>query len=74
MKLNDEFSSLADFGSKYTPLGGKVLNMNVIGGVGFVIGGGGAVPGESHNGPNPSISEDISWLRGSHQFGFGGTL
>ncbi len=74
VKLNDEFSSLADFGSKYTPLGGKVLNMNVIGGLGFVIGGGAAVPGESHNGPNPSISEDISWIKGSHQFGFGGTL
>ena len=74
VKIKDDTNSLADFGSKYTPLGGKVINMIVSGGVGFVIGGGGAVPGESHNGPNPSISEDVSWIRASHQLGFGGTL
>src|SRR5437870_1385804 len=52
VKLNDEFNSLADFGSKYTPLGGKVLNMNVIGGVCFGGCGGGACPGAARDRPH----------------------
>ena len=74
VKIDDEYSSLADFGSNYTPLGGKVVSLSVTGGLGFTIGGGSAVPGASHNGPNPSISEDISWVKGNHQIGFGGSL
>src|SRR5262249_21519952 len=74
VKARDNYASYADFGSNFTPLGGKVISMTVTGGLGFTIGGGAANPGQSHNGPNPSISEDISWLKGSHQFGFGGTL
>ena len=41
-------------------------------GNGFAIGGGNAIPTLSNTGPNPSIGEDISWVRGAHQFGFGG--
>ena len=41
------------------------------GGAGFNIGGGNAIINGDHGGPNPNISEDISWARGSHQFGFG---
>jgi hypothetical protein len=41
------------------------------GGSGFNIGGGNAIINGDHGGPNPNISEDISWARGSHQFGFG---
>jgi len=74
VKLRDNYASFADFGSIFTPLGGKVISMTVTGGLGFTIGGGAANPGQSHNGPNPSIAEDISWLKGSHQFAFGGTL
>jgi len=74
VKKPDTYASFADFGSNFTPLAGKVISMTVQGGLGFTIGGGAANPGQSHNGPNPSISEDISWLRGTHQFGFGGTL
>ena len=74
VKIDDNYGSLADFGANYTPLGGKVINFTVTGGLGFTIGGGAAVPGKSHNGPNPSISEDISWVKGSHQLGFGGSF
>ena len=73
-KKPDSYASFADFGADLTPLGGKVVSMTVTGGLNFVLGGGAAAPGISHNGPNPSISEDISWLKGTHQFGFGGTL
>ncbi|PYS16317.1 MAG: hypothetical protein DMG15_02550 [Acidobacteria bacterium] len=43
------------------------------GGNGFNIGGGSAIVNTDYGGPNPNISEDISWARGSHQFGFGGS-
>src|SRR5262245_58938627 len=74
VKKRDNYASFADFGSNFTPLGGKVISMTVSGGLGFAIGGGAANPGESHNGPNPSLAEDISWIKGNHQLGFGGTL
>jgi len=41
------------------------------GGNGFNIGGGSAIINTDYGGPNPNVSEDISWVRGSHQFGFG---
>src|SRR5213593_1308836 len=41
------------------------------GGNGFNIGGGSAIINTDYGGPNPNVSDDISWARGSHQFGFG---
>ena len=41
------------------------------GGNGFNIGGGNAIINSDYGGPNANVSEDISWSRGSHQFGFG---
>src|SRR5438128_485113 len=38
---------------------------------GYNIGGGNAIINGDHGGPNPNITEDIRWVRGSHQFGFG---
>ena len=73
-KVPDNYKSYADFGANVTELGGKVISMTVTGGSNFTIGGGAANPGESHNGPNPAISEDISWIKGTHQLAFGGTL
>lgn len=72
VKLEDAYKSLADFGSNYSPIGGHVLYAAVRGGGGFTIGSTAAVPGEAHTGPNFSISEDVSWVKGNHQFGFGG--
>ncbi len=71
VKLSDTFHSLRDFGSNMTPEDGPNLYMTVTGA--FGIGTSAAVPGESHNGPNPSVAEDISWIHGSHQIGFGGS-
>jgi hypothetical protein len=75
VKLPDAYHSLADFGSNYTPIGGSVINMTVAGvGGGFAIGSTASVPGEAHTGPNMSITDDVSWVKGSHQFGFGGNI
>ncbi|HEX5431951.1 MAG TPA: TonB-dependent receptor, partial [Bryobacteraceae bacterium] len=68
------YKSLADFGSNYSPIGGHVVDLTVRGGGGFTIGSTASVPGQAHTGPNPSISEDISWVKGNHQLGFGGNV
>jgi hypothetical protein len=71
-KVPDNYGSWATFGANVTPVSGK--SIAIAAGSGFVIGGGAASPGQSHNGPNPSVTEDVSWVKGSHQFGFGGNL
>jgi hypothetical protein len=43
----------------------------VSGGNGFNIGGGNAIINLDHGGPNPNISDDVSWIKGSHQLSFG---
>jgi len=40
----------------------------------FNLGGGGASPGAQHNGPLWSIVNDVNWIKGSHQLGFGGSI
>jgi len=71
-KVPDLYGSFADFGANISPLGGKNIAIATTGF--FSIGGGGAAPGESHNGPLWSINEDFNWVKGSHQFGFGGGI
>jgi hypothetical protein len=71
-KVPDNYGSWATFGANVTPVSGN--SIAIAAGSGFVIGGGAASPGESHNGPNPSITEDVSWVKGSHQFGLGGNI
>ncbi len=74
VKVNDDYATFKDFGADFTPLGGNVPSIAVTGGLGFTIGGGAANPGGSHNGPNPAISDDVSWIKGSHQYTFGGSF
>jgi hypothetical protein len=71
-KVPDNYHSFADFGANVSPLGGNNISNAVTGY--FTIGGGGAAPGESHNGPLWSINEDLSWVKRSHQIGFGGSI
>src|SRR5579871_759481 len=72
VKLLDNYGSWATFGSNFTPLGGNVMNINVTGA--FTLGFNGASPGAQHNGPLPSLAEDMTWIKGSHQVGFGGSI
>src|SRR5207249_2302053 len=71
-KINDNYKSWADFGANVTELAGKVVSINA--GNQFMVGGGAASPGAQHNGPMPSVLDDVSWIKGTHQFGFGGGI
>ena len=74
-KVNDNYSNIGGFGAQnFTGVGGSNINFAVTGGGGFTIGGGAAVPGASHNGPNPSLADDFNWVHGNHQIGFGGNI
>src|SRR5437667_358641 len=72
VKLNENYKSWADFGANVTQLEGKIIAISAPGA--FLVGAGGASPGAQHNGPMPSVLDDISWIRGSHQFGLGGAI
>ncbi|HYR43495.1 MAG TPA: TonB-dependent receptor [Terriglobia bacterium] len=74
VKLVDNYKNWADFGANVSPLAGNVIAITSPAGSAFLIGGGAASPGAQHNGPMPSVVEDLSWLKGSHQFGFGGAI
>jgi hypothetical protein len=74
VKLPDTYASWQTFGANYAPIGGNVVNTTISGGLGFNVGTSAAVPGASHNGPNPSVTDELSWIKGSHQFLFGGNL
>jgi hypothetical protein len=69
-KVSDNYKSWHDLGANMSDQGEHVMNLTVTGA--FTIGGGAAVPGQSHNGPNPSLNEDLSVVKGAHQLGFGG--
>ncbi len=72
VKLPDNYQSWAALGANVSPLGGNVIAVTATGE--FTIGGGAASPGQSHNGPLWSIVDDISWVKGRHQIGFGGSI
>ncbi len=72
VKLNDDYKNWSDFGANITPLGGKVISVSIPGY--FVLGGGAASPGAQHNGPMPSVIDDINWIKGAHQLAFGGAI
>ena len=75
VKISDVYQSIQDFGAAVTisPVVGHDTYMSMTNG-GFQIGTSAAVPGQSHNGLNPSLNEDISWIKGSHQIGIGGSI
>ncbi len=72
VKIPDNYKSWSALGANITPISGDVITANVTGA--FIIGGGNASPGESHNGPLWSIFEDLNWVKGAHQIGFGGSI
>jgi hypothetical protein len=72
VKIPDNYKSWADFGANVSPLAGNIVAITATGA--FVIGGGAASPGAQHDGPLWSVAEDLTWIKGSHQFGFGGSI
>jgi hypothetical protein len=71
-KLDDHYKSWKALGADITPISGDVISTNVTSA--FAIGGPGASPGQSHNGPLWSVYDDVNWVKGSHQVGFGGSI
>jgi len=71
-KIPDNYTSWDKVGANITPLGLNMIGLNVVGA--FSFGAGNASPGQSHNGPLWSVIDDVSWVKGSHQFGFGGSV
>ena len=69
-KLPDNYESWAGFGADVSPLGGNIITLTATGA--FNIGSGSASLGAQHNGPMPHLAEDVSWIKGNHQFTFGG--
>jgi hypothetical protein len=72
-KVADNFTSWTALGSSITPLGGPGQMELSVTGNGFGISGGNGVTTTNHTGPSPAVSEDLSWVKGTHQIGFGGT-
>ncbi len=72
VKIPDNYASWATFGANISPLAGNVIAVSAPGA--FLIGGGAAAPGASHNGPLWSIFEDQNWVKGAHQISFGGSI
>ena len=71
VKIPDKYASWSSLGANVSPLGGDMI---AIAASQFAIGGGAASPGQSHNGPLWSIYEDVNWVKGAHQIGFGGSI
>ena len=74
VKVPDQYKTWPQLGAtNISPLGGDVIAVSVTGNA-MSIGGVSAAPGQSHNGPLWSVVEDMNWIRGSHQIGFGGSV
>src|SRR5262245_2441170 len=70
-KVTDRFATWPELGVNAPFNPDTEPRIAVSGGNGYNIGGGNAIINGDFGGPNPNISEAISWVKGSHQFGFG---
>jgi Carboxypeptidase regulatory-like domain/TonB dependent receptor len=69
-KPADNFTTWAALGSNVSPIAPGELEVSVTGN-GFGVGGGSAAQNRIATGPNAQASEDISFIKGNHQLGFG---
>jgi len=72
VKVEDKYKNWSEFGANISPLGGSMIAVAANGF--FTFGAGNASLGAQHNGPMPSANDDVSWIKGSHQIGFGGGI
>lgn len=68
-KPTDDFATWNDLGVNASALAGKSARITVSGN-GFLVGFN-AFPNRAIQGPNPNLSEDVNWIKGSHQIGMG---
>src|ERR1019366_5575166 len=69
-KYPDNFGTWKDLGVNASSFLAPTVRISVTG-AGFAIGGGSSIVNASYAGPSLRPSEDISWIKGTHQFGFG---
>ena len=69
-KIVDTFKTWPELGvnAPYNPAAAPRISVT---GNGFGIGSGNAIINHDFTGPDPNIADDVSWVKGSHQFGFG---
>jgi hypothetical protein len=70
-KIVDNFATWPQLGvnAPYNPAPSPRVQVT---GNGFNIGSGNSIINHDMTGPNPNLADDISWVKGDHQFGFGG--
>ncbi|HXP85491.1 MAG TPA: carboxypeptidase regulatory-like domain-containing protein [Bryobacteraceae bacterium] len=69
-KIPDDFASWKSLGVNAVNLLANNPRITISGN-GFTIGGGNDILNIPNTGPNPNVAEDLSWVRGAHQLGFG---
>lgn len=69
-KIPDNFATWQDLGVNASSFLAPTIRLTVSGN-GFAIGSGNSIAGAANTGPNFNLVEDISWSKGSHQYGFG---
>lgn len=72
-KISDNYGSWQSYGVNALSFIANNPQISV-GGNGFTIGGGSDIVGLANTGPNYNVVDDVSWLKGSHQFGFGANI
>ena len=72
-KYVDNFASWKDLGVNANSFQANNPRISVTGN-GFAIGSGSAIVSLPYSGPNLSFAEDLSVVRGAHQYGFGGSF
>jgi hypothetical protein len=71
-KIVDNFGTWPDLGvnAPFNPAPAPRISVT---GNGFGIGSGNSIINSDVGGPNPHLSEDLSWIKGNHQIGLGAT-
>ena len=72
-KIPDNVGTWNDFGVNANSFALNLIRATVTGGNGFAFGGGNAIISIVNTGPNPNLADDFTWIKGAHQFGFGGS-
>jgi len=69
-KIVDNFATWPQLGvnAPYNPAPAPRISVT---GQGFGIGSGNSIINHDYTGPNTNIADDLSWVKGDHQFGFG---
>ncbi len=69
-KITDNFATWPQLGvnAPYNPAPAPRISVT---GSGFGIGSGNSIINHDFTGPDPNIADDLSWVKGNHQLGFG---